>query len=383
MSALKHLKNLSVTWVVLVMFLSFLLWGSSHELEQTVHAVGQIVPGTRTQIIQSADGGVLEKLPVQEGQTVKAGQVLAVLEKERANAGVEEGLAKVAMLRASLIRARAEAMQKTPDFGPIPARYAEFVQEQAALYRQRLAGLQEDMASLQEAHTLAVDELRINEKLMDTGDISRLELMRAKRQVADIVGRISAVKNKYLQDARIEAAKLQDDLSSQTFKLDERKSVLDHTELISPVDGVVKTLRLNTLGGVLRAGDEVMQISPTDVDLQVELKVQPADIGLLHLGLPVSVKVDAFDYTIYGALQGTLEYISSDTLAEQGPNGQTISTYKARVSLNTVQTNPKLRLQDLKPGMTASVDIQTGSRSVLIYLLKPISKAFQGAATQR
>lgn len=377
------LKNLGVIWVALLFLITFVLWAAFHELDQTVRAMGQIVPGTHTQVIQVADGGVLEKLLVQEGQSVKAGQVLAILEKDRANAGVDEGRAKVAFLKTALIRARAEAAQKVPDFRAIPERYADFVQEQTALYNQRLEGLKEDMASLTEALYLAKDELRINEKLMDTGDISVLELMRAKRQVADIVGRISAVKNKYLQDARLEAAKLQDELSSQTFKLDERKSVLDHTELISPVDGVVKSLRMNTLGGVLRAGDELMQISPTDVDLLLELKIMPVDIGQLSLGLPASIKIDAYDYTIYGSLNGKLEYISSDTIPEQGPSGQVTSTYKARVSFNDKQVNPNLNLHELKPGMTASVDIQTGSRSVLMYLFKPISKAFQGAATQR
>lgn len=380
---MKLFSNLRITWVVLLMLLSFTLWAAFHELDQTVRATGQIVPGTHTQVIQVADGGVLEKLLVREGERVKAGQVLAVLEKERANAGVEEGRAKVALLRTALIRARAEATQTEPDFKSIPARYADFVAEQSALYRQRLAGLTEDLASLTEAHGLALRELQINERLMETGDISLLELMRAKRQVADIVGRMQAIKNKYLQDARQEAAKLQDDLSSQTFKLDERQSVLDHTELISPVDGVVKSMRMNTLGGVLRAGDELMQISPTEVDLLLELKVMPVDIGQLTLGLPASIKVDAYDYTIYGSLDGKLDYISSDTLSEQGPNGQVTSTYKARVSFNPRQANPKLRLHELRPGMTASVDIQTGSRSVLTYLLKPISKAFQGAATQR
>jgi adhesin transport system membrane fusion protein len=126
-----------------------------------------------------------------------------------------------------------------------------------------------------------------------------------------------------------------------------------------------------------------MQISPTVVELLVEVKVMPSVVGMLSLGLPTSVKVDYFDYTIYGALAGKLSYISSDTLAEQGPNGQVTSTYKARINFDPAQVNPKLNLLDLKPGMTASVDIQTGSRSVLTYLLKPVSKAFQGAASQR
>lgn len=377
------LKHLGVTWIALAAFIVFLLWAAFYELDQTVRAVGQMVPGTRTQVIQSADGGVLEKLLVQEGQTVRSGQVLAILEKERANAGVEEARAKVASLQAALERARAEAAGRVPDFKAIAARYIEFVHEQKALYQQRRQSLDDELASLQETYELARNELLINQKLMETGDISQIELMRSQRQVAEIKGRQDAVRNKYLQDSRQEASKLQDELSSQKFKLDERMSVLSHTELTSPVDGVVKTLRMNTLGGVLRAGDELMQISPTDVELLAEVKINPADVGLLRVGLPVSVKVDAFDYTIYGALDGTLSYISSDTLSDQAPNGQTIASYKVRVTLNAKHGNPKLQLSALKPGMTVSTDILTGRRSILLYLTKPISKAFQGAASQR
>lgn len=376
-------KNGGVIWIALTAFAAFLLWAALYELDQTVHALGQMVPSTRTQVIQSADGGVLEKLLVQEGQAVRSGQILAILEKERANAGVEEGLAKVASLQAALERARAEAAGRHPDFKSISTPYMGFVREQRALYDQRLQGLNDELANLGESLDLAQDELRINQKLMETGDISPIELMRSQRQVAEFKGRRDAARNRYLQEARQDASRLQDELSSQRFKLEERRSVLGHTELRSPVDGVVKSLRMNTLGGVLRAGDELMQISPTAVGLIAEVKVNPADVGLLRVGLPVSVKVDAFDYTIHGAFTGTLHYISSDTLSEQAPSGQTMASYKVHVKLNDMQVNPKLRLSELKPGMTISADIQTGRRSILMYLAKPISKAFEGAASQR
>jgi adhesin transport system membrane fusion protein len=126
-----------------------------------------------------------------------------------------------------------------------------------------------------------------------------------------------------------------------------------------------------------------MQISPTAGDLVLELKVMPVDIGSLKVGLPASIKLDAFDYSIYGSLQGKLDYISSDTLTEQGPRGEAAVFYRARVSVNPANANPKLSRSDLKPGMAATVDIQTGSRSVLTYLAKPISKAFQGAGSER
>lgn len=365
-------------------FLAFLLaWASHFELEQTVHAQGQVMPVTRTQVIQAADGGVLEKLHVLEGEQVKAGQVLATLEKERATAGVDEGSAKVAALSAALIRARAEAYDQTPVFPAALQKWPEFVAEQRLLHAQKRKSLEAELLMLQESHALVKEELMLSQKLFDSGDISRFELMRAKRQEVELAGRIESIQNKYLQDARIEATKLQEELTSQRFKLDERQSVLQHTELTSPVAGIVKSLRINTVGGVLRAGDELMQISPTDVELMLEAKVQPVDIGQLRTGLPVSIKLDAFDYSIHGALQGHLAYISADTLTEPGPNGQTQTFYRVQIKFDPAQTNLKLRLSELKPGMTAGVDILTGSRTVMTYITKPISKAFQGAASQR
>ncbi len=383
MSAHAAKPTVRPAWLLLALLACLLAWAAYFEFDQAVHAQGQVMPLTRTQVIQAADGGVLEKLMVNEGDRVRAGQVLAMLEKERASAGVDEGTVKVAALSAALIRARAEAQNQAPVFPAQLRTHQEFVTEQQQLYRQKRISLEAELAALNEALELADAELKLNERLLSTGDISRIELMRSKRQVLDLNSRIESVRNKYLQDARTEAAKLQEELASQRFKLEERHSVLQHTELVSPVNGVVKALRITTVGGVLRAGDELMQISPTEVELVIEAKVLPADIGQLRTGLPVSIKLDAFDASIYGALSGQLTYISSDTLTEQGPNGQPMTFYRAQVRLDAQQANAKLHLDELKPGMTAGVDIQTGSRTVLTYLLKPIAKSFQGAGAQR
>jgi adhesin transport system membrane fusion protein len=159
--------------------------------------------------------------------------------------------------------------------------------------------------------------------------------------------------------------------------------VLEHTDLIAPVAGIVKYLRINTVGGVLRAGDELMQISPTESDMVIEAKVNPVDIGQLELGLPVLVKLDAFDFSVYGMLVGKLTYISSDTLVEQGPNGQSLSFYRVQVRLENQQSNQALARVALKPGMTSTIDIKTRTRSVLRYLLKPVIKTFSGALNER
>jgi adhesin transport system membrane fusion protein len=362
----------------------FLGWASFSDVDQTVRAQGQVVPLARTQVIQAADGGVLSRILVQEGQSVRAGQPLAELERERSNAAFEERRAHDAALALALVRAKAEASGQAPQFGSQYREYGEFIASQQALYEQKKRSLREESAALQDSLAMAQEELRMNENLFKTGDTSRVEVMRARRQVTELQGRLQAITNKYLQDARQEAAKLADELSSSRYKLEEQKSVLDHTTLNAPVAGIVKYMKVTTIGGVLRPGDELMQISPTDGGMLVEVKVNPSDIGQLKLGLPAFVKLDAFDYSIYGNLAGTLTYISSDTLTEQGANGQAVTFYRARVRIDPhAQDNPRLAAVALKPGMTATVDLRTASRSVMQYLAKPVFKAFSGALNER
>lgn len=362
----------------------FIAWAALFELDQGVRAQGQIISSARTQIIQAVDGGVLSELKVVEGQQVKAGEVLAVLEKSRAEAGFEESRDKAASLRIAMTRARAEARLQAPVFGPEFQAYPEFVNAQQTLYLQRKRSLDEDVNANSQSLAMAKEELQMTEALLRDGDVSQLEALRARRQVTEVEARISNARNKYRQDASAEAAKTEEELASVSAKLSERKNILEHTDLTAPVPGVVKFLRITTMGGVLRAGDELMQIAPNDEDLIIEAKVNPTDVGLLADGLPVSVKVDAFDYTLYGTLNGKLIYISPDTLSEQSPSGQSQTFYRVKVHLPRRQAhNPKAHDIVVKPGMTVGIDIRTGTRSVLNYLAKPVFKAFGGALIER
>jgi adhesin transport system membrane fusion protein len=376
-------RPFSMTALMLVGLVVFLLWASFFEIDQTIRAQGLVAASARTQVIQSADGGVLSKILVREGQSVAADEPLAVLERDRSNAAYEESRAKDAALSAALVRTQAEANGHAPTFGKKFKEYPEFVAAQQALYAQRKRSLQEELAALQTGLDLAQEELRMNESLFKTGDISRLEVMRARRQVSELQGKINSIKNKYLQDARQEATKLAEDLSSSRYKLEERQNILGHTVMTAPVAGVVKYLRVTTIGGVLRAGDELMQISPTHGEVIIEIKVNPIDIGQLKTGLPALIKLDAFDYSVYGNLHGTVSYISSDTLTEQVSNGPATAYYRAHVRLDADKANPKFADVPLKPGMTATVDIKTDTRSILKYLAKPVFKAFGGAMNER
>jgi adhesin transport system membrane fusion protein len=376
---------ISMTLLLLIGLVIFLLWAALFEIDQTVRAQGQVIPSARTQVIQAADGGVLSQILVHEGQSVVPGERLAILESDRSNAGFEESRAKVAAITAALERAQAEAVGHAPKFKEKLKGFPEFVAVQQALYKQRQHSLQEELATLKDSLDMAQEELQMNETLLENGDTSRLEVMRSKRQVIELQGKINAVHNKYLQEARLEVTKLEEELASSRYKLEERQSVLGHTELTSPVAGVVKYLKINTIGGVLRAGDELMQISPTEGGMVIEIKVNPVDIGQLSPNLPATIKLDAFDYSIYGTLQGVLSYVSADTLTEQDGNSQATTYYRGQVQVDTDKTkaNPKLANVPLKPGMTATVDIRTNSRSVLQYLAKPVFKAFGGAMNER
>lgn len=378
----RFISMMTLLFIGLALFIG---WALVFKIDQGVRAQGQAITLSRTQVIQAVDGGVLAELLVVEGQAVKVGQMLAVLEKSRARAGFEENRIRAASMRIALIRARAESVLETPQFGTEISAHRSFVVAQQLMYTQRRRSLDEEILSVNEALAMANEELRMTNVLLKDGDVSKLEMLRAQRAVSDLKGKLAATRNKYRQDASAEVVKTQEELSSINTKLAERADVLDHTDLVAPVSGIVKFLRVTTIGGVLKAGDELMQIAPTEEDLIVEAKVNPSDVGQLRIGLPVTVKADAFDYSIYGSLMGELVYISPDTLSEPSATGGAAqSFYRVHVKLNPLQLqNQKAKQIILKPGMTASIDIRTGTRTVFNYLAKPVTKAFAGALIER
>jgi len=363
--------------------LAFALWSTQSEMDQTVRSSGQVIAVARNQIIQAADGGVLTQLMVSEGQHVQAGQVVANLETTRSEAGFQEIKAKLTALQAARMRAHAESTGGLLTFSEKFDVNGQFKSAQEQIYKQKKQSLDEDLGLLNSSLWLSEEELRISQSLFKSGDLSQIELMKSQRQVHEIQGRIVNLRNKYLQDAKQELGRLEEEISSHQFKLNERQSLLDHSVLTTPVAGIVKVIRINTVGGVLRAGDEVMQISPTESGQVIEAKINPSDIGELKIGLPVAIKLDAFDFSVYGMLHGNLSHISSDTLTESGPNGTAQTYYRIQVELAPKHASDRIQISDLKPGMTASLDIRTRARSVWQYLTKPIQKAFSGALHER
>ena len=224
----------------------------------------------------------------------------------------------------------------------------------------------------------------MNQPLLAQGDVSRADILRMQRSVSDINAQIVNVRNKYLQDLQAEYTRTEEELVAAREILAQRTDMLNDTEIRAPTDGIVKNVRLTTIGGVLRPGDEVLSIVPTGDKLIVEARVSPADIAYVQLGQKASVKFDAYDSSIFGSAVGKVIYVSADTLTEQGPNGN-IVYYRVHVGVDTSQMKQSAvgKRVEIQPGMTATAEIETGKSTVYRYLTKPLSKTMSEAFTER
>jgi adhesin transport system membrane fusion protein len=373
----------ALVWGSVLAVAGFVLWAQWAELDQITRANGQVIASSRNQVIQVPEGGVLAEMPVREGGLVKRGQLLARFDKTKAEAGYLESQAKLAALSMTMARLQAEVFGRQLVLPRDAGRYPEFRDNQLALYRKRQSALQEEVQALESARQLVKEELEMHQPLLKTGDVSRAEVIKLQRQLVDVQAQITNRRNKFLQDAQTELVKAQEDLASAQQIAAQRKEQLDFTEVRSPMDGVVRNVRLTTLGGVARPGEEIMQIVPADDDLIVEAKVRPADIAFVKPGLPATVKMDAYDYSIYGVLNGKVAYISADTLNED-VRGNEQPYY--RVQIKTTGRNLAGRENekiDITPGMTATVEIKTGQQTVLRYLTKPVTKTIRESMGER
>ncbi|WP_233261137.1 HlyD family efflux transporter periplasmic adaptor subunit [Limnohabitans sp. WS1] len=361
----------------------FLTWAYYAEIDQITRAQGQIIPSSRTQIIQAPDGGVIEKLLVREGAEVDRGELLVRFDQTKAEASYREAEFKVAGLSATVARLRSEVFGGEPIFKPETLLFPEFRQNQTDLLRKRRESLESEIRAIERMKVLAQRELDMTKPLLKTGDVSMAEVLRLERLVAEQEGQVTNRTNKYQQDSQSELNKLEEELAGAKESLIQRKNLLDNTELRAPVNGTVKNVRVTTRGGVLRPGDELMQIVPVDDALIVEAKVKPSDVAFLKPDQDVVIKIDAYDYTIYGSLEGKLTYISADTLNEDIKQGEQ-AYYRVQVKTESPRFNrrPNENLQ-LQPGMTATIEIKTGGNTVLKYLLKPVIKTLNESLGER
>ena len=373
-----------VLWILLAGLVILFAWAAVYRVDQTTRGVGAVISSSRVQVIQVVDGGVLKALNVKEGDRVRQDQVLALLDQTRFGASVMELDARLAALKAQSARLQAEVLGTAKiRFPDEVLQFPDLIKVQQALFEQKRQGLSEELRTLGVAVKLAREDAQLIAELARNGDVSRSEVIKSERVLNDAEAQLINRKNKYYQDARIELAKVEDDINQNEQIRTQRNQQLTDSVIKAPVDGIVKNVRVTTLGGVMRAGDELMQIVPLDDKLIMETKIRPSDIAQIRPGLPATVRFDAFDYTVYGGVDGKVMYVSADTIKEETRAGE--QTYY-RVHVETAGSPVMTRIGkplEILPGMTAQVDIRTGDRTVLEYLLKPLRKTISESMGER
>ena len=372
-----------VLWAVFVALCSFFIWANFSEIDQITRAQGSVIPSSNVQLIQSKNGGVLKQLPVSVGDIVDQGQIIAQFEETNAEADYQEAKAQVAALSAAMSRLTAELFGASPEFSELANEFPHFVRSQKSLFDRRQSAKGDEIKNLDAILALVREEIEMNEPLLANGDVSKTEILRLQREEAELVAKRGKISNDYFQATQAEYNETEEEFERVSQLLIQRQIQLDGTTLTAPVKGIVKSIRLTTVGGVIRPGEDVLEIVPLEDDLMIEAKVAPQDIGFLRVGMDVSVKIDAYDYTIYGDLNGVLSYISADTLEENTQRGD-VPFYRVHVRTQgrKFSGRPDVELQIL-PGMTATVEVKTGKNTVLSYLLKPIVKTLRESMGER
>ncbi|MFT7879601.1 MAG: HlyD family efflux transporter periplasmic adaptor subunit [Sulfurimonas sp.] len=374
-------------WIIFgslfLLIIPFLIWSQFATLDQISHAQGQVIATAKTQEIQAATDGVIEKIYVKEGQRVKTDQRLILLEQDKAKAAYDDSKAKVAALKATLARLQAEVFDKPLVFPDEVKAYPEFVSNQTELFKRRQQAIKDQTSAISESLALAQEELDNNLPLLETGDIGSAEIIKLKRQIADLNGKLSNVRNKYFQDSQTEMTKAEEELSTKEQELADKEITLEWTDIRSPMNAIVKNILLTTKGARVRGGDIIMELVPYGDKLIIEAKLPTSEVSFVKKGQKVAVKLDAYDYSIYGIFDGEVSYISPDALLEKTENGDKYY-FKVKVVLSdTTLVAKNGRKIVVSPGMSTQVDIITGQRTVWQYITKPITKTLNKAFSER
>jgi adhesin transport system membrane fusion protein len=351
-------------------------WAALARVDMITRGEARVIPEGREQVIASLEGGILRELLVREGDAVKAGQPLALLDPTRVEAVQAEGQAKRLALRAAIARATAESTGQPLRFGPELKDARAPVAAETASFQARQHALREAVAITQRSLALLEKELGVAESMSAKGLMSEVEVMRVRRQFNDLSLQVQERINRHRQEASVELARLQTELTQLEENLVVRDDAVKRTTLVSPVNGLVKQIRTNTVGGVVAGGAPLMEIVPVGDKVLVEMRVKPADIGFLRVGQAAEVKLTAYEFTVYGSMSGKVVTISPDALGDperaQAPDG---TWYRALVVADRSSLQAGGKPLAAIPGMTGTAEVNVGERTVLSYLLRPMLKA--------
>ena len=384
-AALQKEKHHGQFWVIMLLFaflVVFVIWAYNSPLEEVTRGQGSIIPSSREQVIQSLDPGTIAEMRVQEGDIVEKDEVLLKLDDTRSSAILRESEAKVANLEAMLARLKAESYGTAIVF---PAGISKDLQQrERAAYEARRRAMTDAVAGLGQSKAALDQEIRITAPMVKHGVVSEVELLRMQRESSDLAQQISQRKNDYAAKANEELVRVESELAQAKENMAMRADPVERSEVKAPMRGIVKDIKINTVGGVVTAGQEIMTIVPLDDKLLVEAYINPRDVAFIRPGLPAVVKISAYDYAIYGGLDGKVTLISPDTLSNQNRATDQLKLDQNQVYYRMLVQTEGNTLRDkngkelpIIPGMVATVDVKTGEKTVCQYLIKPITRLKQ------
>ncbi|MFU1477224.1 HlyD family efflux transporter periplasmic adaptor subunit [Roseovarius sp. C7] len=374
-----RLRGASLTiWLCAATVLLFVIWAAFAWLDEIVRAEGAFISSSRPQIIQNLEGGILSELMVQEGDIVAQGDVLARLHGTQFKSSVEDLSDQVAAHRIRQLRLEAELAGQF-DFAvaeDLAQRSPEIVASERSLLQARQADYVKRSEGAAAVLKQAREEKDLLERLLKKKVVALIEVTRARKSYADAKTRYDEIVTQTELDRAQEYSDTLKELATLRQNLAASLDQLDRTTLVSPMRGIVNDLNITTIGGVVRPGEQILSITPLDEELFVEARVAPEDIGNIREGQEATIKLTAYDYTIYGTLKGKVDFISSDTFKDENardPNGD--PHYKVTLRVDMTALTPRQQAIEIRPGMLSEVELHTGGKTVLQYLLKPLYKS--------
>lgn len=366
-----------IVWLIAALFAALLCWAAYAALDEVATGAGRVVPIRQEQVLQSLEGGILAKLTVRQDDIVNPGQIVAQLDPTQAGSTMDESAAKYRAVQASVARLHAEVNGVPLKFPAELEEFPELKADETRLYDARRGSLGDSQALIDKSISLVSKELDIAERLFAVGAASNVEMLRLQRQRAELELKKSDLRSLYVVEARQDLAKATEQMEALEPIVRGRSDTLKRLTLRSPVRGIVKNIEVSTIGGVVPPNGKIMEIVPLDDRLMIEARMAPRDIAFIRPGQRASVKISAYDYSIYGGLEGKVVSISPDTIRDEvNPD---IFYYRVFVRTgDDALVNKAGRRFAISPGMIATADIHTGSKTVLQYLVKPFNRAREG-----
>ena len=359
------------------------VWSAFSYVDEVTHAEGRIIPSSHMQIVQNMEGGIVRSINVKQGDVVEKDDVVLQMESVQYSSELDSKKQQVMSLMAKQARLQAEvndqSLQFTKEFSAMASQY---VQTEMSEFESRRRRLNADVNLLESQLNSGQQELEIVKKMTERGLEPQIELVRTQARVDELRNKIESMKRQFKSESATELSRVVLELNPLRQTLPAYADKLNRTQVKAPLKGVVNRVMVNTVGGVIKPGEPIVEIVPFDDTLVVEAQIRPQDIGFIHLGQSANVKITAYDYSIFGSLKGQITNISPDSVSKE-ERGQVMYYYVARIETSAKVIQSLEKNLPIIPGMQAQVDIITGNKSVLSYLLKPLIGVKENAFRER